>query len=715
MAWPQSLDIALFRFLNQALSNPVFDWLMPVLSGNKFFIPAVILLGFWLLWKGGARGRLFVFFLLLVIAVGDGVICNSLKHGIERLRPFNDITDAVVRIGRGGSGSMPSSHAANWFAATFVAYVFYRRSWRFMLPMAMLVAFSRVYNGVHYPSDVVVGAILGGGYAAGMLWLVDAAWQWVGRRWFPLWWQRLPTLLDPGRQAEAPPGISATPDQHWLRLGYLVILVLLAARWGYLASSTIELSEDEAYQWQWSKHLALAYYSKPPFIAYTQFLGTSIWGDNAFGVRFFAPAIGALLAFLLLQFFAREINARAGFWLVLIVTATPLTAVGATLMTIDPLSVLFWTAAMLSGWRAVQENSTKHWLWTGLWMGCGFLSKATSLFQLACWAVFFWLWPAARSQLRRPGPWLALLVNALCTLPVLIWNRQNGWITVRHLENRAGLDQAWQFRPQFIWDFLAVEAGLLNPVFFVGAIWAAVAFWRRYRDRPLLIYLFSMGAPLFLGYFLYTLRTRVQPNWIAPAILPLFCLMAVYWEARWREGARRVTSWLAGGLALGLFAVVIMHDTNLVGKMGLGVLPSNKDPLVRLRGWREMARLVGEERSKLLAEGRPVFIIGYHYGLTGLISFYLPEAREGVPDHPMVYYLTSDKPENQFYFWPGYTARKGENAVYVQELKGSGAPEAPPARLEKEFASVTELGIREVIYRGRVIHRIRIIVCRDLK
>ena len=67
-----------------------------------------------------------------------------------------------------GRNSMPSSHAANWFAATMIAFLFYRRSLWFMLPMALAVSFSRVYNGVHYPSDVLAGAILGAGYAAAL-------------------------------------------------------------------------------------------------------------------------------------------------------------------------------------------------------------------------------------------------------------------------------------------------------------------------------------------------------------------------------------------------------------------------------------------------------------------------------------------------------------------------------------------------------------------
>src|SRR4030095_1790481 len=86
-------------------------------------------------------------------------------------------------------------HTTNWFAATMVGWIFYRRTLRFMLPLACLVAFSRVYNGVHYPSDVFVGAIVGAGYGAAIVVAVDALWRFTARRWFPLWWRALPSLL----------------------------------------------------------------------------------------------------------------------------------------------------------------------------------------------------------------------------------------------------------------------------------------------------------------------------------------------------------------------------------------------------------------------------------------------------------------------------------------------------------------------------------------
>src|SRR5437867_1805053 len=169
MSWLRSLDVALFRFINETLSNSLFDRIMPFFSGNSVFVPLLVALAAILVWKKGARGRVCLIMLALVICLGDPLIVNTVKHAVGRLRPFNDIPDAITRVGRGGSFSMPSAHAANWFAATTVLFVYFRRSVWCMLPLAATVGFSRVYNGVHYPGDVFVGAILGAGYAAGLV------------------------------------------------------------------------------------------------------------------------------------------------------------------------------------------------------------------------------------------------------------------------------------------------------------------------------------------------------------------------------------------------------------------------------------------------------------------------------------------------------------------------------------------------------------------
>lgn len=740
MSWLLSIDIALFRFINGTLSNPVFDWLMPFASGNAFFVPAIVLIVIALIWKGGTRGRICLLLVVLTVAIGDGWICKTMKEAVARPRPFLELPDTQLLLGRGKSYSMPSSHAANWFSAAMVVFIYYRRSWRFMLPLALLVGFSRIYNGVHYPSDVLAGAILGAGYAVAVVFLADAIWQWAGRRWFPTWWQKFPALANPTRDETAPPAVAvraATPDQQFLRFGYIFIFALLVFRLFYLASPAIELSEDEAYQWVWSKHPALSYYSKPPLIAYAQWLGTTLWGDTEFGVRFCSPVIAAILSFLLLRFLARETNARVGLALVAILSATPLTVVGSVLMTIDPLSVLFWTAAMLAGWRAVQsDGTTRHWIWVGVWMGLGFLSKYTNLFQLLCWLVFFLIWPPARKHLRRPGPYLALLLVAVSLTPVLIWNSQHGWITLEHVATNGGFGSDWKPTLRYTIDFLMNEAVLLNPVFFIGMLGSMVLIWRTKEKSPLAVFLFSMGAPVFLFYFAYSFHSRILPNWIAPSVVPLFCLMTVYFHGQWQARRKILRPLLITGLVFGFFVAALMHDTNLVTKFFKRTLPAQADPSRRVRAWRATARAIEQARQKLAAEGKPAFIIGDHYGITGATSFYLPEARKKVRDNPMVFYRTSPHPRNQFYFWPGYQSRTGQNAIYAQQvalpklqggwiskwLRGEKEFPAieprlrpPPKEIVDQFKSVTDLGVTEIRYGKRVFRRVQLFECRDLR
>lgn len=739
MDWLRSLDTSIFRFFNERLTHPFFDAIMPFFSGNAFFFPALFLVALLLLWKGGRRGRLYLLMLLLAVAGGDALVISLIKRSVGRLRPFMDIPTTHLLVGQGGSGSMPSGHAADWFAATMVTFIYYRRSLWFMLPLAVTVSFSRIYNGVHYPGDVLAGAILGAGYAAAVIFAIHSAWQWAGPKWFPIWWTEMPSLILPEFRSDHFPNAAARrsgvpAEDHWLNLGYLLILLGLAGRFAYLGLGRIELSEDEAYQWLWSRHLDLSYYSKPPLIAYVQRLATGIWGDREFAVRFFSPILTASGCFLILRFLRAEVSGKAGFLTVLALTATPLLSVGAVLMTVDPLSVFFWTAAMVCGWRAAGENgSTRQWVWVGLWMGLGFLAKYTNLFQWLCWCLFFMLWKPARRHLRRPGPYLATGIMLMCTVPVVAWNWQHNWITLKHVAADGRLGVAWEPR---VGEFLGSEIGLLNPIFFGFVIAAAVACWSRRREG-LPVFLFCMGVPLFLFYFLFSFHSRVYPNWIAPSVLPMFCLAAAcFVRDDVRPGAP--LRWLfCVGVGGGLFLVTLLHETNLIRKFCGEPLPARVDPLRRVRGWAEEGKVVGLAREKLLAEGQPVFIIGDHYGITSELSFYTPGAKIAAgTDKPLVYFLKGDRPENQFYFWPGYESRKGENAIYVQQpaepkpmkgwfykwLREGGEPYAPtpelrgpPALLLRQFASVTDVGVIEIRERDRVLRRIQLFACHSLK
>jgi hypothetical protein len=129
-----------------------------------------------------------------------------------------------------------------------------------------------------------------------------------------------------------------------------------------------------------------------------------------------------------------------------------------------------------------------------------------------------------------------------------------------------------------------------------------------------------------------------------------------------------------------------------------------------------MARVAGEARQELLAEGKPVFIIADSYQTVGVISFYLPEAQAAVTTEPLVFFQTSPTPVNQLSFWPGYKNRKGQNAIFIRELDRDRTDDPPmPPELQQEFESVTALGVRNVLYHDRVLRPLQIYACRGLR
>ncbi len=183
-----TLDRGLFRFFNGTLGNPVFDSVMPVLTDlNQSWYGRTIMAAAWLLLllKGGRQGRAAALLLIPMIVLTDQLSSSLVKKWVMRPRPCHvidglPVVDGVrLLVGCGGGYAFPSSHAVNNFAAaTLLAYHLPRWSGYFF-GWAALVAFSRISVGVHYPSDVLGGALLGLGAA----WLFLSGWKRVYRRY----------------------------------------------------------------------------------------------------------------------------------------------------------------------------------------------------------------------------------------------------------------------------------------------------------------------------------------------------------------------------------------------------------------------------------------------------------------------------------------------------------------------------------------------------
>ena len=168
-----NIDKMIFYFFNKVIANRFFDFLMPIITNENIWAIPIICGLLYLILKDGRRAQITVIILIVSCGLADYSSASILKPFFERLRPSHAMLDGIrILMGKGGKYGFVSSHAANIFAAAVVLSYFYPRRKRIFFSIASMVAFSRVYIGVHYPGDIIFGGLLGYGLA----WTVLSLW-----------------------------------------------------------------------------------------------------------------------------------------------------------------------------------------------------------------------------------------------------------------------------------------------------------------------------------------------------------------------------------------------------------------------------------------------------------------------------------------------------------------------------------------------------------
>ena len=156
------IDKQIMVFLNKTISNPIFDFIMPIITNQKFLVFSGLILIGYLAYFGGKRGRITIVLLLIAAGFSDAICFQIIKPWVGRIRPSHEFYEYInLLVSKGGKYSFPSNHAANSFVFATVLSYFYDKNRISLYILASTIAFSRVYVGVHYPLDIIFGSIIG--------------------------------------------------------------------------------------------------------------------------------------------------------------------------------------------------------------------------------------------------------------------------------------------------------------------------------------------------------------------------------------------------------------------------------------------------------------------------------------------------------------------------------------------------------------------------
>jgi len=408
-------------------------------------------------------------------------------------------------------------------------------------------------------------------------------------------------------------------ESGWRRLAYGLVLGAVALRLIYFGQ--VELLPEEAYYWNYARHLDLSYLDHPPMVAWLIRTGTLLFGDTAFGVRLGALCCGLVASIYIYRLTRNLFDESSALIALVLMQLLPFCFFAGLMMTPDAPLTAAWTAALYYLERALVGGRARAWWGAGVALGLGLISKYTIAMLVPAALIFMILDPQARRWLRHWLPYTAAAVAVVLFAPVIIWNAEHHWASFAFQTARRLAE-----RPQFaLHKLLASALLLLTPAGFVtlpGAL-RGDATTPDYQRRMRFLQL-AVLTPLAV-YFAFSLRHEVKLDWTGTVWLAAIPALAASVSSLGERVAGGVRAWAraAWGPTLQILLLILGGALHyfVLGLPGVGYSGHMEVSPV---GWRDLGTQVTSLAQQVREKtGSEPLVVGMdRYAIASELAFY---------------------------------------------------------------------------------------------
>lgn len=439
--------------------------------------------------------------------------------------------------------------------------------------------------------------------------------------------------------------------KQWIRSWKVELLISFFTGINLFLGSVLNLTNDGAYYWVWSRHLGLSYFEHPPMIAYFNRFFTELFGNNNLAVRL-TPVLCVLLTSILIYRIVEQLyddpDHYKAFSAVLLFHAMPIFTALSLMSLPDLPFMLFYTAALYFLVRLIREENPRLWYWIGLMVGLGLLSKYNMVLVYPGIFLFLITDSSQHHWFRRKELYLGFFFSLALFLPVMIWNAQHDWASFSYhlFERHEGANEIeWGNVTVFIVLQFLLTSPLLFPAFFTTSLKNV-----RRTDVKLL---FFYGTPILFTFLISSLFSEFKLHWTAMTYIPLLILYTGY--NCWHRYVHY------SGIAVSLLISLFLQMNALYPLIPLN---PEKNFLMDFHGWDRVAPRVQAEykalnKAKNNQSGGDWFLYSSRYQISSQLHFYLPE-------NQFVYSINASK--EQYHFWEDRydpDDLKGKNGLFI--------------------------------------------------